>query len=158
MQLNLQEYIENGMVESYVLGLASPEEAAEMGTMLKKHPELRTELEAVERAFHRLSLEDAIMPPVELRDRALRPYDWAETNTGQGPDPQKNYTFINIQPNKENYITVHKIWKWILLAAFLLFKFFLFLAIYFYFKYRQIEDRRLEREKIRLEQQQGTFR
>lgn len=156
--MNLQEYIENGMVESYVLGLASPEEVAEMASMLKKHPELHTELDAVERIFHRLSLEEAVMPPVELRERALRPLDWADTDAGGGQDKQKNYTFINIQPNKENYILVHRVWKWIFLISFLLFKFFLFLAIYFYFKYRQVEERRLEREKVRQEQQQGTFR
>lgn len=146
------------MVESYVLGLASPEEVAEMAFMLRQHPELRTELDAVERIFHRLSLEEAVLPPAELRERALQPHNWAETDTGGEQDKQKSYTFINIQPNKENYISVHKIWKWILLISFLLFKFFLFLAIYFYLKYRQVEERRLEREKIRQEQQQGTFR
>ncbi|QEH39991.1 hypothetical protein [Chitinophaga sp. XS-30] len=146
------------MVESYVLGLTSPEESAEMAFMLEKHPELRTELEAVERTYHRLCFEEAVLPPRELRERTLKPYNWADTDTGGGQDKQKNYTFINIQPNKENYITVHKVWKWILLTAFLLFKFCLFLAIYFYFKYRQVEERRLEREKIRIEQQMGTFR
>lgn len=154
--MNLQEYIENGMVESYVLGLASPEEVTEMASMLKKHPELHTELDAVERTFHHLSYEEAVIPPVSLRERTLGPYSWAETEAGGGEERPKNYTFINIQPNKENYITVHKVWKWILLTAFLLFKFFLFLAIYFYFKYRQVEDRRLEREKIMQEQLQAT--
>lgn len=156
--MKLQEYIENGMVESYVLGLASSKEVSEMAAMLKEHPELRTELDAVEHIFHRLSFEEAVLPPLELRERALQPYSWADADPGGGPDQQKNYTFINIHPDKKNYISVHKIWKWILLTAFLLFKFFLFLSIYFYFKYRQVEERRLEREKIRLEQQQGTFR
>lgn len=153
-QLNLQEYIDNGMVESYVLGLASPEEASELEHLLKEHPELRTEVDAVERTIQKLWLEEAVLPPVELRERSLQPVSWADTDPG--PEKKPIYNFINIQHNQSNYITVHKIWKWIFVIAFLLFKFCLFLAIYFYFKYRQVEDRQHEREKIRLEQQQSA--
>lgn len=154
--MNLQDYIDNGMVESYVLGLATPEEARELERMLKEYPELRTELNTVERTMQKLWLEDAVPPPMELRERALQPFNWADTDPG--PEKKPNYTFINIQHNQSNYMTVHKIWKWIFVVAFLLFKFFLFLAIYFYFKYRQVEDRQQEREKIRMEQQQSSPR
>lgn len=149
--MDLSEFIENGNVESYVLGLASEEEAAEMAMMLKKHPELRAELEEVERKVLRLSFEDAVMPPKELRTRTVQPFNWADT---QEAENKKNYTFINIQPDKEKFITVHKVWKWIFLISFLLFKLCLFFAVFFYFKYRQIETRNEEREKIKREQQQ----
>lgn len=153
--MDLHEFIKNGNVESYVFGLATDEEAAEMAVMLKKHPELRTELDQVERAYIRLAYEEAVMPPKELRARTVKPYSWAETKDREDEN-KKNYTFINIQPNKESYITVHKVWKWIFFAAFLLFKFCLFLAIYFYFKYRQIETQQQEREKFRQEQLQSS--
>lgn len=141
------------MLESYVLGLASPEEARELERMLKEYPELRTELNAVERTIQKLWLEEAVLPPVELRERSLQPLSWADTDTGSGHGKKPIYNFYNIQHNQSNYITVHRIWKWIFVVAFLLFKFCLFLAIYFYFKYRQVEDRQHEREKVRLEQQ-----
>ncbi|MGX5818046.1 hypothetical protein ACWKWU_07615 [Chitinophaga lutea] len=142
------------MLESYLLGIATPEEQEEMRVLLKEHPELQTEMAAVERSIHRLMFEEAVMPPVEVRERTLRRYNWADTGGPQDPGKKANYTFINIAPNQNDYITVHRVWKWIFFAAFLLFKFFLALAIYFYFKYRQVEDRQLEREKIRLEQLQ----
>ncbi len=154
--MNLQEYIESGVVESYALGLATPEEARELEQMLQHHPELRTELGKVEHTLHRLWLADAVPPPVELRDRTLQPVEWAQTESGANRDKKTNYTFINIQPNQSNYITVHKVWKWIFIIAFILFKLCLFLAILFYFKYRQIEDRQHEREKIRQEQQHAA--
>jgi hypothetical protein len=140
------------MVESYVLGLATPEEARELERLMKEYPALREEFNNVEHTIHNLWLEDAVPPPMELRERSLQPISWADTDSGTPKKP--NYTFINIQHNPSHYITVHKVWKWIFVFAFLLFKFCLFLAIYFYFKYRQVEDRRQEREKIRLEQQQ----
>lgn len=140
------------MVESYVLGLSTPEEREEMEKLLPQYPELQTELRIVEKAFHQLCLEEAYPPPIELRQRAIQPYGWADTAPG-AQEKKPNYTFINIAPNQSDFITVHKVWKWIFFAAFLLFKLCLFLAIYFYFKYRQVEDRQQEREKIRQEYQ-----
>ncbi|AWO01417.1 hypothetical protein DLD77_06780 [Chitinophaga alhagiae] len=149
--MNVQEYIDNGLVESYVLGISTPKEKEEIEVLLKASPELRTELQSVERTLHRLLLEDAVPPPMELRARTLAPYNWADTNPQEPGGKKPNYTFINIAPNQNDYITVHRMWKWIFFAAFLLFKFCLFLAIYFYFKYRQVEDRQEEREKVRKE-------
>lgn len=145
------------MVESYVLGLSTPEEKEELERLLPQYPELQTELRIVESTFHKLWLEDAYPPPMELRQRTLQPYNWADTSAGR-EEKKPNYTFINIAPNQSDFITVHKVWKWIFFAAFLLFKFCLFLAIYFYFKYRQVEDRRIEREKYRQELQQQVPR
>jgi hypothetical protein len=142
------------MVEIYVMGLATPEEARELERLMQLHPELREEFDTVERTIQKLWLEEAVPPPMELRERSLQPFNWADTDPA--PPKKPNYTFINIQHNPSHYITVHKVWKWIFVIAFLLFKFCLFLAIYFYFKYRQVEDRQQEREKIRLEQLQSS--
>ena len=78
--MNVQDYIDNGMVESYVLGISTPEEQEEIELLLKESPELRTELRSVERTIHRLWLEEAVPPPVELRARTMQPYSWADTN------------------------------------------------------------------------------
>lgn len=151
--MDIKEYIENGMVESYVLGLSSPDENSEMRKLLQEHPELETEFEEVEDVLHRLFYADAVPPPVTLRSRTLQPLNWADT---EAPKDEKkpNFTFINMAPNQNDYMTVHRVWKWIMIAVFLLFKACLFIAIYFYFKYRQVEDRQQEREKIRQEQLQ----
>ena len=151
--MNIREYIDNGMVESHVLGLSSPDEREEMRKLAREYPELEAEFDEVERVIQQLLFEEAVLPPATLRHRTLQPLDWADTNAEkEGKKP--NYTFINIAPNQNQYITVHRVWKWIFIAAFLLFKACLFLAIYFYFKYRQVEDRQEEREKIRKEQMQ----
>ncbi len=38
--MNVQDYISSGIVESYVLGLASPGEQAEFESMCKQYPEV----------------------------------------------------------------------------------------------------------------------
>lgn len=149
--MNIREYIDNGMVESYVLGLSTPDESEELERLVREHPELETEFAAVERTIQQLLFEEAVLPPATLRSRTLQPVDWADTRADK-EEKKPNYTFINIAPNQNEYITVHRVWKWIFIAAFLLFKACLFLAIFFYFKYRQVEDRQQEREKIRQEQ------
>ncbi|WP_341833905.1 hypothetical protein WJU16_12865 [Chitinophaga pollutisoli] len=148
--MDIREYIKDGHVESYVLGLSSPEEKSEMRELLREYPELETEFEEVELKFHRLFIEEAVLPPATLRARTLQPLNWADTKEQEPKKP--NFTFINMAPNQSDYITVHRVWKWIFITSFLLFKACLFIAIYFYFKYRQVEDRQQEREKIRQEQ------
>ena len=53
--MNIQEYISSGIVESYVLGLASPEERVEFEGLCVQYPELvaaRTEFElALEKQY-----------------------------------------------------------------------------------------------------------
>lgn len=47
---NIKEYIESGILELYVLGEVSPEEAAEVEEMSRKHGEVRKEIELIRTA------------------------------------------------------------------------------------------------------------
>ena len=54
--MNVQDYISSGIVESYVLGLASPEEQSEFERMCREYPEVLQarvdfELAMVQQAF-----------------------------------------------------------------------------------------------------------
>jgi len=64
--VNIQEYISSGIVESYVLGLASPEERIEFEEMCAQHPEL---VEA--RNNFELSLEEQARKNVVPYSKAL---------------------------------------------------------------------------------------
>jgi hypothetical protein len=60
--VNLQEYISSGIVEAYVLGLATPEEQTEFEAMCHQYPEVlraRTEFEIV---LEKQAIENAIQP------------------------------------------------------------------------------------------------
>jgi anti-sigma-K factor RskA len=67
--VNIQEYISSGVVEAYVLGLASAEERAEFERMTAQHPEVRAAREAFEVALEKQAMEGAIAPPSNLKNK-----------------------------------------------------------------------------------------
>ena len=98
--MNIQEYISSGIVESYVLGLASPEERVEFESLCVQYPELvaaRTEFE--------LALEKQL-----LRDAAVAPRDIKQTvmnlvNDQPSINQTKIFTFFgrNISTRKSQF-------------------------------------------------------
>ncbi len=69
--MNTKEFIESGILESYVLGFTSDEETAQVETALKQHPELTVEVESLRGTLEEFAINNAITPPPALRDRVL---------------------------------------------------------------------------------------
>ncbi len=67
--MNVQEYILSGIVESYVLGLASREDSIEFERMCAAHSEVRAARNAFELELEGKLLEQKIEPPRELKPR-----------------------------------------------------------------------------------------
>ncbi|MEO7983051.1 MAG: anti-sigma factor [Bacteroidota bacterium] len=67
--MNVQEYISGGIVESYVLGLASEEEGREFEQMCLQYPEVLAARTAFEMALEKQALENAIVPPADLKNK-----------------------------------------------------------------------------------------
>ncbi len=67
--MNIQEYISSGIIESYVLGLASNEERAEFEQRCALHAELRQAKEAFELSLEQHALANAVPPPVALKEK-----------------------------------------------------------------------------------------
>ena len=51
--MNTSEYIESGIIETYVLGMASPEEAAELEALCLEFPEIKAALNAFEETLEK---------------------------------------------------------------------------------------------------------
>jgi anti-sigma-K factor RskA len=73
--VDIQEYISSGIVESYVLGLASPEERSEFEQLCKQHPELLAARTAFELALEKQAMDNAIAPPAGLKNKILAELD-----------------------------------------------------------------------------------
>ena len=69
--MNTQEYISSGIVESYVLGLASDEESREFEKMCSQYPEVLAARTAYELALEKEAMENAISPPADLRNKII---------------------------------------------------------------------------------------
>lgn len=161
--MELDHYIQSGIIESYVLGLATSTEIDELQYMRRLYPELNREIAAVERRMERTAFAEAVLPPERLKDRIFQRINWEEeeknfdTHERRGPygkQPNHN-TYINIQPKDNDYITVHKWWKVFFIAVFILSKICLGTAIYFFLKY-QMQEKKLESMTPRTETHTNT--
>jgi len=69
--MNINEYISSGILESYVLGVATPEERKEVEMYAYSYPEIKLELEAIEKAMYSYVTEHSITPPPQIKDKIL---------------------------------------------------------------------------------------
>ena len=67
--MNIQEYISSGIIESYVLGLATAEERIEFEQLCSQYPELVKARKQFEEAIEKQAMENAPTPPAFLRER-----------------------------------------------------------------------------------------
>jgi len=69
--VNVREYISSGIIESYVLGLASTEEQSEFETMCRQHPEVLQARTDFEQAMERQARQNAVQPPGSLKQQII---------------------------------------------------------------------------------------
>lgn len=67
--MTIAEYIKTGILESYVLGLATPQEVEEVEKLITKYPEIKAEIRAIEQALEDYAFENAIEAPVGLQEK-----------------------------------------------------------------------------------------
>lgn len=67
--MNIQEYISSGIIESYVLGLASPEECAEFERMCATYGEVRAARHEFEIRLETGLHQQQLRPPEELKSK-----------------------------------------------------------------------------------------
>lgn len=69
--MNTKEYIESGILESYVLGITPVGESAEVERMASEHPEVEIELEAIRGTLENYALQYEKQPPAALKSKIL---------------------------------------------------------------------------------------
>ena len=82
--MNIQEYISSGIIESYVLGLASPEERVEFEKMCALHPELAEARNNFELAIEKQAFQDSVLPPAGSKEKT-----WSAIQQSATKIPQK---------------------------------------------------------------------
>lgn len=165
--MNVKGYIDSGILEAYVLGIASEAEVEELLHIKQRYPEVQEALTSLEIDMETMAMKMAITPPPNLWKRIEKevsdiiPAPQARVvkhgggfngqqynNTSSQPDGQQ---FIEVE-GSSSHMRIHKSWKWVFAAVFVLGKIFLAFAIYFYLENRQAREeiRQLKTEmKIR---------
>ncbi|MGX5817241.1 anti-sigma factor [Chitinophaga lutea] len=93
--MKIQAYIESGIIESYVFGLASEREAAEVERLMRECPEVARAVTKCTSDMERLLARYAVEPPAEVREKL---YDWIANH--RPPPPHTELTFIHLGDRK----------------------------------------------------------
>ncbi|GGH13617.1 hypothetical protein [Mucilaginibacter phyllosphaerae] len=149
----IQQYINSGILEAYVTGAASDQEVKELLYMKATYPEVNIALQELEKDMELIAQQMAVAPPEGTWDKIsgsineliIRENNDPEQFTGRDESNYKNFTqpgtgpqYIEVE-SENNYMKVHKAWKWVFAAVFVLGKIFLGCAIYFYLENRQAQ-------------------
>ncbi|MBB6369228.1 anti-sigma factor domain-containing protein [Chryseobacterium shigense] len=67
--MNTKEYISSGIIESYILGLASPEEAGILECVMKNNAEVKAAFEEAQKTLEDLASRQAVAPPPDLKSK-----------------------------------------------------------------------------------------
>lgn len=157
--MKINEYIESGILEAYVLGSASEAETRELLYLKAKHPQIQDALQHLETDIERIAEQMAIIPPpgtwlkieTQLNELAENPdfesMPIRRPPNRKGGEHRKSGQFIEVDASS-SHMRLHKIWRWLFIGVFILGKIFLGFAIYFY-----LENRQLKQEILKLKTQ-----
>ena len=146
--MEIKEYIESGVLEAYVIGSASEKEVERLLKYKEKYPEIQTALNQIETDMERIAQYMAVPPPPSLWAKIesyndglvitpdVKPAKVKENKHNQrNPDQQ----FIEVE-GSSSHMRIHKLWRWVFAAVFVLGKIFLGFAIYYYLENRQAKE------------------
>lgn len=94
--MNSKEYISSGILESYILGHASPEEAGILECVMKNNTEVREAFEEAQKTLEMLATAQAVTPPEDLKSKI-----WAKIQQEQKTEVHVEKPVISIQKTDE---------------------------------------------------------
>tara|TARA_B100000780_G_C21068461_1_gene429782 strand:+ start:278 stop:1144 length:867 start_codon:yes stop_codon:yes gene_type:complete len=103
--LDIKEYISSGIIESYVLGSASPQERQEVECMGHIYPEIQLEVRKQQLMIEEMANKLAVAPPAELKAKVMDAITQVEQElpeATQAKTESKAEKVIPIQRAEEN--------------------------------------------------------
>lgn len=164
--MEIKQLIDSGLMETYVMGVATDDEIQQVLRAKKQFPEFAEALTKLEMDMEILAQSMAVPPPVNalskieqevneiiLREQNLKLYTETESKFKHAEQEKvKQDRYIEVE-SESNQMRISKAWRWVFAAVFVLGKIFLGFAIYFYLENRQaqeqIKDLKLEINQIK---------
>lgn len=78
MKMNIEEYINSGVLELYVLGETSHEENLVVESLSAEYPEIRAELDAIAQSLEAYAMANAVEPDVTLKPFVMATFNYLE--------------------------------------------------------------------------------
>jgi anti-sigma-K factor RskA len=98
--LNTKEYISSGIIESYILGHASPEEAGILECVMKNNAEVKAAFEEAQNTLEHLATAQAVTPPSDLKSKIWNKIQ--QEQTAEEVTPAVSTDIPETQDHKEN--------------------------------------------------------
>ena len=133
--MNIQEYISSGIIESYVLGLASPEERTEFEQLCSQYPELTEARNNFELALESHARQGKMTTPLGAKEKT-----WAAIQQTSVSTTSKIVT-MESKPRRRSSTL-----GWVAAASIILFLLTGYLAYVFYNKSRELRNSNKELE------------
>ncbi|GAA5087467.1 hypothetical protein GCM10023210_10330 [Chryseobacterium ginsengisoli] len=117
--MNTKEYISSGIIESYILGLASSEEAGILECVMKNNAEVKAAFEEAQKTLEDLATVQAVTPPNDLKSKI-----WSKIQQEQSIEEVQPVVSTDIPAAKaqeEIKIQGNSNWKVFAIAASVLF-------------------------------------
>ena len=130
--MNIQEYISSGIIEAYVLGLASKDEKAEFEKLCAVHPELRRARDEFEMSLEEAALASAVTPDKSLKSKIFAEIE-IETYDQQNAYSEQQAPVIPLEAEPQ-YTTSLR--KYMNVAAIILLAGSIAMNLYFFSQYR----------------------
>lgn len=92
--MNIQAYIESGILEEYVLGTVTPQEKQEVECMSHIYPEIKEELLRTESALEEYALKHQATPPPSLKDSIFAQMNFDAAPEGEEQSEETNEKII----------------------------------------------------------------
>jgi anti-sigma-K factor RskA len=70
--VDIKAYIESGIIETYVLGMADAAEAAELERLSLEHPEIRAAIDAFELSLETHALQNSLPAPTAVKEQLMQ--------------------------------------------------------------------------------------
>ena len=147
--MSKQEFIESGILESHLLGLANDEEQQLVAEMMLSDTEMSEYVNDLEEDIKRYFGQGSVPPPEAVREiillRSIREKKGRNSYDAREVADAKQYLDVEVN---DTHMKVHKLWRPAFIAVFILSKIFLIAGLYFYFKSVAQQE---EIEKIKTE-------
>ena len=128
--MDIQEYIQSGIIESYVLGLASAEESAEVEKLSLQYPDVKQAINEFSVLFEQQAFENAVTPPQDVKGTIMAAIREEAKGAPLVSLPENGKAFTDI-PSKS-----FRLWKMVAAASVILLVISTALNFYFYNQYR----------------------
>lgn len=122
--MDIRSYIKSGVLEEYILGILTPEAAAEVEQNARLYPAIKQELDAIEKALQQFALSFAKTPPPGTLENILQRIDTPMPTAAAGAAASTSL-WSRLKPkNLSRFLAIGMTVKFLLAATGLCFLYF----------------------------------